>query len=774
MEENLLIHDLGIVVVCAVVVSIIFHRLKLPIIFGYVLSGVLVGPHLFEFSPVKNIESIRELSELGVVFLMFYIGLEFDLQKLRRVMGPSFLAVTLQTVVLIFLGMQMAPLLGMGRIDGVFLGAILAIASSMVVFSVVKDLGDLKQPYAQMAIGVLILEDIIAIILLVVLSGVAVTGHLEWKSVWQITFLVAVFVVMVFFVGKMFAPALMKILHKIGSMELITLFAVGMILGVSILAENFHFSVALGAFLAGSILSQASLVHEIERAIEPLRSLFTAVFFVSIGMLVEPGLLWQEWAGILLLSVLKIVATIVACWSGLFLAGEDPKTGFRAALVKSQVGEFSFIIAALGQTLGATHPSLMAIAVGVALVTILATPFLAKNSERIFTFFEENTPDGVITMGRFYQNVIQQAQTQLDKLAILKLIKRPLLQLTAYVFIITALVILANMGDKFFEGSSIKDEYSHWITLGVWLVAAVVCLPFFVAIIRNLNATIMLITETALTNTSTKQFMKGRVRNIFNAVVLAVVILASALITLSVAAPYLPDGASLVVTFLIVIIVGGLFWRHMVHLNSQIEYHFMQSFNQQARSMEEKTRQKALKDITKKYPWPVTVTEVRIEDGSFPCGKRIVDLHLRDKTGASVIALSRGRQMYFDPSPESPLFPADRLVIFGSNQQNKKAERLLTAPSPEDSEMTRGASLTIEKFYLARESSLTGETLANAALRRRYGINVLGIQRGEDRITSPSADEVIASGDVLYVVGSDRAIRQFEEESGSLREGAKA
>ncbi|MBU0959948.1 MAG: cation:proton antiporter, partial [Proteobacteria bacterium] len=306
-----LINDLTVVLICASLVSLLFTQLKWPVFLGYIVSGLLVGPNLLPFSPVSDLNNIEQLSQLGIIFLMFHIGMEFDLKKMQQVLLPALLAVAVQTATFIFIGLQAAPIFGQGSLFGIFLGCLLAISSSMVTISILQDLKSMEKPHAQMAIAILIFEDILAITMLVVLSGIAVSNAISLTTITKVTFFILIFVVIVFFLGKLLASKAINFLADQKNEELITLTAVAFVLGISLLTVKFHFSEALGAFLAGSILAQSKLIKKIEHAVEPLRNVFTSIFFVSIGILIQPSLILQKWHIILGMSVLVVLIKIV-------------------------------------------------------------------------------------------------------------------------------------------------------------------------------------------------------------------------------------------------------------------------------------------------------------------------------------------------------------------------------------------------------------------------------------------------------------------------------
>ncbi|WP_309383150.1 cation:proton antiporter [Cerasicoccus frondis] len=764
MESHtpVLINDLAVVLMCAAAVTLLFKRLKLPVFLGYLLSGFLVGPNLWQRSPVHDLETIQALSELGVVFLMFSLGLEFDLRRLRQVLGPAMLAIVLQTLVMLLIGSQAAPLLGWGVVQGLFLGSILAISSSMVTVAILKELGRWQKPHAQLAVGVLILEDILAIALLVILSGVAVTGTLNWAAIGAVTFLICLFVVFFYFVGKLAAPRLLDALEKYGSRELGTICVVALMLVLCYLAELWGLSVALGAFLAGSILSQSKMTAEIEHATEPLRNVFCAVFFVSAGMLIDPETLWDNALVIILLTLVMQPMKVLSVWVGFFLSGQRTDTSFRAATVKSQIGEFSFIIAALGQQLGVTDDSLMSIAVGVSVLSTDGSIILAKNSDPLHGWFARRLPSGLSTLAEFYRNLLDRLGTQAERAILLKMVKRPLLQILFNFLLLNAFILIASVANNQITQRIEEPELAMILGLAVWLATAVLSLPFITAMIRNLNAVIMMLLDSILSTGATRSFIQGRVRNIFNGVIVVAVSLLMGGIYLSVAAQYLPSGTALAAFLLLIVASAVFFWKRIIKFNSQLEYLFMESFNQRVVNEEVVRRENTLQEIEKRYPWPIAVEEITVPSGGKLCGQTLRQTNLRASTGASAVALARAGQVLYDIDPDEIIFPGDHWYVFGSQTQTRDARTLFTAAGQSPIVTQAAPDLRIEKLYISRESKLVDETLASAELRQKHGVTVLGIQRGERRITNPAPEEIIHAHDVLYVVGESSAIQSLE------------
>lgn len=756
MHEATFIRDLALVIVTAAATAVIFRLLRLPVLLGYLLAGMLIGPHLLEHSLVANQDAIRQLSELGVIFLMFYIGMEFELERLRQLLGSALLAVGLQSAAMLMIGLMSAPLLGWGRTEGFFLGGLLAISSSMVTMQVFRERQVQNHPHAQLAMGILVLEDILAIALLVVLTGVGVKGQFAWADLWQVAFLIGVFVVAVYVIGRILAPPLLNLLHRIGSPEMITLVTMALVLGVGELAAQSHFSVALGAFMAGAILCRSSLAEDIEQLTAPLRMLFSAVFFVAVGMWMDPAVLLDQWKAILLLSLLVIVGKTLTCFVGLAAMGNAPRSALRAALGKAQIGEFSFVIAALGEALGVTGSELTAVAGGVALVTILATYPLSASSLNIYRFFRKHAPEVLVHFGRSYQSMFKATGEAMGRIALLKLIRRPLFASAGNFFLFNAIVLLAALLSANLAESPHLTLYQSL----VWSVTALLTAPTVVATVRHTDVALRIITEASLEN---EPYSSERLQPFFYLLSWSIALILFGAIFFGAAADALPSGLAMGIFIFLVLGVGIAFRARLGRLNSHIECLFLESFQQEARSMAARKREEARRHIEAHYPWRIKLEEIFIGAHTQSAGRTIRELDLREHTGATIMAISRGDYTHLDPHPDTPVFPGDRLVILGNADQTIAARQLLTRLSQTLDGQTATGAFEVDHLYLEDNCPLEGDTLAGANLRGRFGVNVIGIQRGERRITSPGPNEMMLSGDLLWVAGKRDKIAQLRQ-----------
>lgn len=753
-----LIADFAIVVAAAGAAALIFYKLRLPVIFGYMLAGLLLGPNLFPGSPINDLGTVQEVSELGVIFLLFFLGLEFDLGRLQKILGPALLAVALQTAGTIYLAFAFGPVLGWDTLACLFFGSLLAISSTMVAVRVLRDHGQMRLPHAELTVGVLILEDILAVTLLVVLTGAALNERLEWDSVGLLTFLMAIFVVIVFILGKLFAPRLLNFVERMNNPELMTLFSVGFLMLLALLAFEAKFSVALGAFLAGAILSGARCADTIELSNRSLHDLFNAVFFVSVGMLINPWLILENIGWILLLACLVVVIKAITVFAGLFLAGEPARQSFRASIAKAQIGEFSFIIAELGRRLEVTDQRLTSIAFGVALITIILTPVGSRSAVPIFETVARRIPAPVRLFGELYTRFLESAKTLLGRNVLLKLLRRPLLQITAYFFIINGIIVAASFASRQLRG--LMETAYTWNTILIWPLAAILVAPPLIAIIRNISAIVFIVTEALFAGRDSRPIMQGRLSNLVNSLAMGVMLLLVAAIFLAAAAPHLPQGSAMFLFGGLLVAIGLIYWRQMIRLNSRLEYLFMEGFKQEIQDVEKQRRNELMDKIAEDYPWEVDILDVEIEPGTRACGRRLRDLDLRNQTGSTVIALGRGDYQHFDPSPNAPIFPGDHLVLLGQPEDNRKAAQLLQAEVP-NADPHGDSGFQFERILVSPGDELDGNTLAGSDLRRRWGLNVVGLQRGKQQITSPTAAQRMEAGDLLLVVAHPENLAIF-------------
>ncbi|MDR0444994.1 MAG: cation:proton antiporter, partial [Puniceicoccales bacterium] len=716
MEEGTLIQDLATLIATAGTAGIIAHYIRIPLLLSYILSGILLGPHCPFFPSIQDTGTIKELSELGVVLLMFYIGLEFDLRKLSKAIGPAFLAVAFQTIAMIYLGRMLAPILGFDSVSGLFLGGLLCVSSTMIAVSMIRNKNAMDRNYAQLAIGMLILDDMVAILVLVILSGIGMTGYFQWEAVGQVTFLVGVFVTMVFFIGRLLATRIAKILNKINSPELLIVASIGFVLTIAELASKFHFSTELGAFLAGSVFSQSIIAEKVEHMSESLRYVFCSAFFVSIGMLIEPGYLLEHWVLILCITGLILFIMVSVCWFGLFLAGEDAETAFYAATCKSQIGEFSFIIASLGIAYGVTDSHLMSLAVSISIGSIMLSTLLNQNSEKVYRKISHRIPSPIRSLGELYRRLLQRAQIELRQSDLLKILRKPILQTILMFLLLVGLMFVASYISYKVRQMTlplITEHISLW-SVSVWISAAFIAMPVFAGIVRNLRHIISLLFQQLVAKspllTRGQQLLK-----VIEFFISSIALLLFGGAFLSTASPYLPGGFSLLVFLALCSILCAFAWKRLLQINNQVELLFLKSFNQELKDQEKTARQSTLQKIQAQHPWDVEMETFTIPHSSSFIGKSIQNIPVRQLTGVNIVAISRGGYTAYELNPQIILFPNDQLLLLGEKKQLNAAKALFQ--EKEATAKHAHESLELEHLLVDQHHPLIGKTIGSTLLR---------------------------------------------------------
>src|SRR3989454_1081920 len=396
MHAATFLQDLAVVMIVAGLVTVIFHRLKQPVVLGYIIAGVIIGPHTPPFPLIQSEGTVTTLSELGIILLMFSLGLEFSLRKLCKVGGTAFIAALLQTLLMIWGGYEIGRMFGWHTMDSLFLGAMLSISSTTIIVKALADLGKSKERFAQLIFGILIIEDILAIILIALLSGIAMTGTLSVTNLGVTVGKLVIFLVFALVIGLIPVPPLLGYVAKFKSNEMLLITALGLCFGSSLLAAKLGYSVALGAFIIGAVVAEARQIHRIEILTEPIRDMFSAVFFVAIGLLIDPAILLEHWLPVLVITLVVVIGKVVTCSFGTFVAGNDSRTSLRVGMGLAQIGEFSFIIASLGVTLHVTSGFLYPVAVAVSAITTLLTPYLIKGADGLVNWFDREAPRSLV------------------------------------------------------------------------------------------------------------------------------------------------------------------------------------------------------------------------------------------------------------------------------------------------------------------------------------------------------------------------------------------
>lgn len=657
--------------IVAAVVSIIFRQLRQPVVLGYILAGVIVGPYTPPFPLIEDKETINMLSELGVIFLMFSLGLEFSLRKLKQVGGTAFLAASFEILFMVWAGFQLGRAFGWSTMDSVFLGAILSISSTTIIIKALEELGKTKQKFAGLIFGILIVEDILAIVMIALLSGFATTGELAPKEVGFTILKLSAFLGVLLVGGLILVPRLLNYVARFKSDEMLLVATVGLCFGVCLLAVKLGYSVALGAFLIGAIIAEARQIHKVELLTHPVRDLFSAVFFVSIGLLIDPRLLWKYAGPISIISLVVIVGKVLTCTFGTLISGHDSKNSLKVGMGLAQIGEFSFIIAALGLSLKVTSDFLYPIAVAVSAITTLTTPYLVKAADPLANWLEQKLPrplsGGLEAYSRWVSGLGSGKKGMVGTL-----VRKWLLQIGLNLLLTAAVFIFANW---------CKSRALLWwptapggeqgMKAMVWIAAFLISLPLLIASVRKLQALGMLVAEASVPPTAAGEKTEA-LRGIISTVVFIAGCVGLLLVVLLLSAAILPSRGMLVTSAALVFLAAVVMWRSSirVYANAQI----------------------ALRDTFKQPPTPkpaeapaelmpllkeAQLKHVEIMPGSPGAGRLIGELQLRSVSGASIVGIEREGGNTINPGPDEELRPGDKVLLLGSAEQLVSGQRLL-------------------------------------------------------------------------------------------------
>jgi len=572
MHSTIFIQDLTIVLVVAGLVTILFRRLGQPVVLGYILAGFIIGPHSPPFSLIHDQEIIKTLAGLGIILLMFSLGLHFSLRKLKKVGATAFVAAILEILFMFWIGYELGHLFHFKEMDAIFLGAILSISSTTIIVKALHDLGKSNTPFAELIFGILIVEDILAIALLALLSGIALTGELKVGEVADTLIRLGIFLAVVLVMGLLTVPRLLNWVSRFNSREMTLITCLGLCFGVSWLATYLGYSDALGAFLIGAVIAESRQIHDIESLVEPVRDLFSAIFFVSVGLLIDPKLLIQYALPITVITLAVVVGKVATCSFGTYVAGHEPKTSFRVGMGLAQIGEFSFIIAGLGISLGVTSNFLYPIAVMVSVLTTLFTPYLIRGSDRMVDLFERISPKGFVATLELYPRWVHEIRLKEMKEAERKKILSDLWPIGINLALISAIFIVANfIAENGPEYWTARPDYLKDLNILCWFCAMLLSIPFLVVVFRKLKDMGGRLGERAFASHEMPPKRHALVRGLISNTVLMAGVLGVGLWMVILSATMYPQGLGLAFLLILLFMVALTFGRSFHRLYSKAE-----------------------------------------------------------------------------------------------------------------------------------------------------------------------------------------------------------
>ena len=745
-EELSLVTELAIILVAAGVFTVISKALKQPIILGYIVAGFLVGPHLGIF-PQFSTESVHEWSELGIIFLLFSLGLEFSFKKLLKVGSSALITSGTKCIGMFVVGLLAGTAMGWTLMESIFLGGLLGMSSTTIIIKVYEDLGYKKKPYAGLIFGSLVVEDLIAVILLVLLSTLAVSNSFSGSQMAFSLAKMVFFLVLWFLVGIYVIPTVLKKAHKYLSDEILLITGIGLCFGMVVLATMAGFSSALGAFVMGSILSETLEGERIEHLTSSIKDLFGAIFFVSVGMMLDPAVIAAQWAPILVITLITIVGILIFSTSGVLFAGKGLDTAVHAGFSLCQLGEFAFIIASLGCTLGVMRDFIYPVIIAVSVITTFTTPYMIKFADPVLVWLKKKLPQNVLF--RLEPAQENDSSSKAEQSEWKGFLSSLLVRMGLYGVMIIAILLASKQYLAPLVGRILPSVPELWQNIIVTVVTLAVLSPFLYGFSLSDGNTRAHVSKLLKENPANK----WPVLSIF----LLRVMLGVGIAVMAVVENIDLAGWS-VVLLIIATLVLFLALRSNFHKVSVLEDRFLSNLNEK----EEAQRRLApvsssVKEKLGGYDVHTAVFEIS-PDFAY-AGQSLRQMPFRHRSGANVVKITRGSRQILIPSGDEVVFPGDRILAVGTQEQ-LDAMAVIMEESVLKADTSSPEEFDLQLIELRADSYLTGKTLKGVDMRHS-GAMVISVVREGKVITNPGPDFKFAEGDSVWISGLKSSLEWY-------------
>lgn len=751
-----IVTDLALILIVAGITTLVFKRLRQPLILGYIIAGFLTGPHMPYTPTVGEVASIQTWSEIGVIFIMFTLGLEFSFKKIVKMgIGPIVAALCI-IFFMISLGSFVGRLFGWSSMNRLFLGGMLAMSSTTVIYKALDELGLRQQKFAGVVLSVLILEDILGILLMVILSAMAAVGKLEGVQLVGSLAKLAFFLIFWFVVGIWVVPQVLRRNSKWFSRETLLVVSVGLCFLMVALAEKAGYSSALGAFMMGSILAETTEAETIEGIVSPVKDLFGAIFFVSVGMLVDPGVLVQYWFPILsIIAAILIGQTVFGSFSFL-LSGQPLKVAMQCGFSLTQIGEFSFILATLGVSLGVTSDFLYPVVVAVSIITTFTTPYMIKAATPAYDFVEKLLP-GKVAKRLSTKTKDTSATDENTSKALWKKMATDLFVTTTAYFVLAMAVIGISFSTvlPFFRG-----------TLGHW-AGNFVCGLITISLLSILLRPIVM-KKYRSEEVKTWQERRDWISlSVFGLTIIARFTLATATVwyVVEFLSPARWYWHVLIASFIMLIFCMERIWKwqnpfakRIKYVSIRMERIFRQNFRQ--REVKDRAKRPGYENILLRHD--VHLSQLALPEGCEWGGKTLRQLELGKQEGVMIAAIIRGSGRINIPDGNTRLFPGDKLEVLGDDDSLDSLAKRMNAEIAETTPNDRQHRLQLERFRVGKGSPFAGRHLSKSGIRNVFQCMAVGFENkteDNDTIELATADRVIQIGDIIWVVGEEKNLR---------------
>ncbi len=733
-----LINDLALILICAGVMTLLFKKLKQPLVLGYVVAGFLASPHMPYTPSVMDTANIQTWADIGVIFLLFALGLEFSFKKIVKVGGAAIIAACTIIFCMILLGITVGTGFGWQRMDSIFLGGMIAMSSTTIIYKAFDDLGMRKKQFTGLVLSVLILEDILAIVLMVMLSTMAVRHNFEGSEMLESIGKLLFFLILWFVVGIYLIPELLKRCRKLMSEETLLIVSLGLCFGMVVMAARTGFSAAFGAFIMGSILAETVEAESIERLVKPVKDLFGAVFFVSVGMMVDPAMIVEYALPIIVITLAVIFGQSLFGTLGVLLAGQPLKTAMQCGFSLTQIGEFAFIIASLGVSLHVTSDFLYPIVVAVSVITTFLTPYMIRFAEPASNFVDTHLP---VKWKNFLLHYSSGSQTMNHE----SLWKKLILALTriTIVYSIVGIAVVA-LAFRFLVPLFLEHIPGIWGRLLAAVVIILFISPFLRAIMIKKNHSAEFVT---LWNDS-----RGNRAPLVATIVIRILIAVS--FVMFVISGLFKVSVGLLLGVAVLLVIMMILSRQLKKQSIMIERKFFQNLryrDMRAEYMGEKKPEYAGRLLSR----DLHLTDFEVPGESAWAGKTLAELNFGKKYGIHVVSILRGRKRINIPGASVRLFPEDKIQVIGTDEELNQFSSEMEKAAILETDVVEKSEMILRQFRVDAHSIFLGKTMRESGIREQYHCLIVGVERGEETLHAPDPHEPFMEDDVVWIVGEN-------------------
>jgi CPA2 family monovalent cation:H+ antiporter-2 len=747
-----LIEDLALILIAGAITTLLFRKIKQPLVLGYIIAGFLVGPYLSITPSVVDITNVETLAHIGVIFLLFSLGLEFSFKKLLRVGGAASITAFVEIIFITIAGYFVGRMMDWSIMDSLFLGGMLASSSTTIIIRAFEELGIRTKQYVRVVFGVLVVEDIVVILLMVLLSTLAVSKEFEGMELLLTVLKLMFFLALWFITGIFLLPSFLKRVRNLMDEEALLILSIGLCLGMVVIATQAGFSAELGAFIMGSIMAETTSAEKVERIIKPVKDLFGAVFFVSVGMMIDPEAIIENRWPVLWITLLTLFGKFFSTTLGAILSGQPLKQAVQVGMSMAQIGEFAFIVASLGLSLGVISPFLFPVAVGASAITTFTTPYLIKYSEPFYNSLIKIIPESWVRRLNNYSSSAQNIQAESEWKIVLRSYATIIITngIVLLALVLLSLKFLIPFLDSQFNNELLKNVLGLVITLGV-------AAPFLWALMAK--------------KPDSQAYKELWLMKRYNRGPLLVLEITRVVLGLFLVSFWVDKLFSTLVALLVVVplvaIVLFLFSQRIQKFYQRIEGRFLSNLNDrdsfvlEDHANPDEVVHKEFKPQQDLSPWDAHMVDLEVNPHAEYIGKTLSELSWRENYGINIAYIKRGDKLIYAPGRNNRLLPFDNVGFISTDDQMQAFKNEFDALENVDPDENTIEQIVLQKIVVDEHNKLKGFSIRDSNIRERTNGLVVGIERNKERILNPDSSTVFEWEDIVWIVGDKNKIQRL-------------